>query len=556
MTERLPQNYIPTHYDLYLHVKNDEYPFEASVTITFRKNNDFEKFYLHIDQTIDIQKITQSNTSLDYTLDYPQLIINLAKTPEGDFSTNPITIEYKVTPNLKRMHGFFKCNDTYLTNFEPTGARQLFPCFDEPFIRSTFSIKLLIPTNLRALSNMPYETIIQHGEEHEIIFQETPPICTYLVCLCIGTFSKITAKTANGTNIEFYSTRGEVEKLNNYLNTAIYAVNWIESTFSVKYEMSHLQLVSVYGFGGGMENYGLITLSDCTDEYDSIYKELIVIHEVIHQWYGDIVSIKYWNSLWLNEGFAQFIEYLILNDYKANSNAFDMFANREARCCLKYFNSGILVPNENEVDFVHLFNSLVYSKGAFVLKMFYDLIGKNKFDLVCSNYLKSFKNKSVEVSDFLSVVKSSSNDDFNSFFEFWLNKSGFPVLIVNEIKNCDKNVGISIEQKCKNCVDFVQLKIPIIYGIKNEIKKDVLLINSSSCKFDLEFDWIIVNDQIGALCFVLYSIELIEILRKLNKDKKIDELNRLLIYKSITDGSTVVSVDSKMIEISKEFEVK
>ncbi|KAK8892603.1 Trf2p [Tritrichomonas musculus] len=133
-----------------------------------------------------------------------------------------------------------------------------------------------------------------------------------------------------------------------------------------------------------MENYGLITLMDLTeDDENSLFREIIVIHEIIHQWFGDLVSIKYWNSLWLNEGFAQFIEYLILNDYKENFNAFELFSQKEAVSCLKFFKSGNLVPNENEVDFVHLFNSLTYSKGAFVVKMFYDLVGRNGFLDVC-----------------------------------------------------------------------------------------------------------------------------------------------------------------------------
>ena len=273
-----------------------------------------------------------------------------------------------------------------------------------------------------------------------------------------------------------------------------------------------------------MENYGLITLSDCTEECDSIYKEMIVIHEIIHQWFGDIVSIKYWNSLWLNEGFAQFIEYVILNDYKNNSNAFQLFAEREARCCLKYFTSGILVPDENDVDFVHLFNSLVYSKGAFVLKMFVDLIGKNDFFKVCSNYLNEYKNKSVEVSDFVNIVNSTLSNDYSSFFDFWLKKSGFPVFVVTEIEEENKKVGFKIEYLNK-IEPFSQLKVPIRYESNGEIKTSDVLINDELVKVDLEYDWIIVNDEIGSLCFVLYSIGLINPLRKLKEEKKISELN-------------------------------
>ena len=239
---------------------------------------------------------------------------------------------------------------------------------------------------------MPIEKVTNKGDEKELVFFKTPSMCSYLICLYIGTFSSISGKTENGTFVEFFTTKGESELLRNYLNTALFAMNWMESKFGVKYELSHLQLASIYGFGGGMENYGLITLMDCTEENDSVFRELIVIHEIVHQWFGDLVSIKFWDSLWLNEGFAQFIEYLILNDYKPESKPFDIFVQKEAFNCLKFYKQGVLVPNENEIDFVRLFNSLIYSKGAFVVKMFYDLVGMNNFCAVCGNYLNTYKN--------------------------------------------------------------------------------------------------------------------------------------------------------------------
>lgn len=236
MSERLPRNYIPTHYDLYLHIlPKRQYPFDATATITFQENDYSDKIYLNIESNITIENVTKNDTKLNYTVDYPKLIIDNTERSESNFK---IKIEYKVTPNLKRMHGFFECNNVYLTNFEPTGARQLYPCFDDPIVRSTFSVKLLIPNFLSALSNMPIESIIEKVDEHEFQFQETPPICSYLLCVCIGTFSKISGKTKNGTIVEFYCNNKKEQKLLNYLNAALFTLNWIESTFSVKYELS------------------------------------------------------------------------------------------------------------------------------------------------------------------------------------------------------------------------------------------------------------------------------------------------------------------------------
>lgn len=108
---------------------------------------------------------------------------------------------------------FFQCNNGYLTNFEPVGARQLIHCFDEPFVRSTFSNKLLLQKNFSALSNKPIESDIEKEEEHEMIFQKTPPMCSYLLCICIGTFSKISDVSKSGTNVDFYCNNKQEKKI-------------------------------------------------------------------------------------------------------------------------------------------------------------------------------------------------------------------------------------------------------------------------------------------------------------------------------------------------------
>ena len=453
MEKRLPQNYIPTNYNLYIHVTENNYPFDAKVTITFQKNQIDDKIYLNIDPNIEIKKITQNNINLKYSVNYPKLIIKRSKNSLIDFDTYPITIEYKITPNEGYNQGFFICNGNYLTDFEPRGARKLLPCFDEPCIRSTFNVNLLIPSHLTALSNMPVESIKHINEEKEISFIQTPQMCTYLLCICIGSFQSIVGTTTSGTLVKFYTSSGREKLLYNYLDIAIYTLNWLETKFGVKYELPQLQLLSIYGYPGGMENYGLITLNDFTYSQRHLFNTTLVMHEITHQWFGNLVSIKYWDSLWLNEGFAEFIQYLILRDYKPDLDAIRLFAKNVAVSCLRYYDEGLIVPKESDINFVTLFHNLVYAKGAFVVKMFFDLVGEEFFYKICSNYLNVFKNKCVEVNDFISIVNSTLKKDYNSFFNPWLRNVGFPVLIVNEIEENENKIGLNITQSCRNkCV--------------------------------------------------------------------------------------------------------
>ena len=200
----------------------------------------------------------------------------------------------------------------------------------------------------------------------------------------------------------------------------------------------------------------------------------VIMHEFIHQWFGNLVSIKYWNSLWLKEGFVQFIQYLILNDFIPESNSFRIFGFNDGTKSFQYFDKRIIMPPESEVDFNNLFDSLIYSKGSYVMKIFYDLIGNENFIKICSNFLNTFKNKSIELSDFISIVNSTMKEDYTNFFNIWLKKVGFPVLTLREI---GENIGITIVQ-LKNADEVYKFKVPIVYSKNGEIKREEVIISN------------------------------------------------------------------------------
>lgn len=161
------------------------------------------------------------------------------------------------------------------------------------------------------------------------------------------------------------------------------------------------------------------------------------MHEVAHQWFGDLVSIKYWNSLWLNEGFARFIDYLIYIDFPNEDKKVDFFRRKMALSCLQYFENS--VEEMIVVSFDELFTFLVYNKGSFVLKMFSDKISMNQNFEVCLKWLIQFKNKATDIYEFVSFINNELGQDFRQFFDSWLRKSSFPVVMVKEIDHDEKN---------------------------------------------------------------------------------------------------------------------
>lgn len=553
MTDRLPQDYVPTNYDLFIHFIEGTKKFDANVTITFKKNKDSDSAYLNIDPHIHIKSITQNDTKLAYIVEYPNLIIFRSTQPSIDISSSPISIDYTVHPDEEEDCGFFVYEGCYFTDFEPNDAKTLLPCFDEPFAVATFSVRLRIPSELTSLTNMPIETIHSYEKENEIVYMKSPPMCTYLLCICVGLFSSIRGETKNGLPIEMYCLTGDEEKLRNYMNVAIFAIEWLEAKLEVKFELPHLQMIFHEAFESAMENYGLITFPDYTRGKYSNGKKLVIMHEIIHQWFGDLVSIKWWDSLWLNEGFANFIQYLILNDYDPKSEALEIFVDDEACDSLPYFKEGLISPPENEIDFENMFDSLIYSKGSFIVKMFYDIVGKDDFFKVCSNWIKQYKNKTVDISDFVSFVNSILNKDFNNFFTPWLKNVGFPALSVNQIvDDNNKKIGIEIIQ-VSNDFSIYQFKLPILYGKNGEVKKIEIFVEDFSFKVDVEFDWIIVNDNIQALCFVVYSKPLLNELVNLKYDGKLSENNSYLIRKSIQKRAIPDMIDDDMLNLTKIF---
>lgn len=552
MTERLSQDYIPTHYDLFLHIKENKKACKASVTITFKKNANSDSAYLNLGKNITIDSITQNNTPLKYIVEYPNLVISCQENSNIDLSTYPVTINYIVKPNLHKKTGFFNINHCYFTDFEPNLAKKLLPCFDDPIVRSTFSVKLRIPQNLTGLSNMPIQNVLEMGNEKEITFMKTPPICCYLLCICVGLFDFISGKTKNNLPVKYYAKEGNSQYFGELLNVAIFAIEWMESKMGVNFELPHLQLISHSCISCGMENYGLITLPNYKEHTKSKSCQLVVAHEIVHQWFGDLVSIKWWDSLWLNEGFAEFYQYLILYDMTHSEKIWVKLNDDELCDALSHFRSGVIVPPPDQIDFEDMFDALTYDKGCTVVKMFCDLVGKENFFIVCSKWLSEYKNKSVDLSDFVSLVNSTLNKDYSSFFNCWLKFVGFPALAVKEVVVNDKFVGIEINQVTYNgcCYEF---KLPIKYEINGEIKKLDILIDGNFKKVDVEFDWIVVNDNNQSLCFVVYSKVLFKKLVDVRKSGKLMENDIYLIGKSIRKGSIPELIDDEIVELAGEY---
>ena len=184
--------------------------------------------------------------------------------------------------------------------------------------------------------------------------------------------------------------------------------------------------------------------------------------------------------------------------------------------------------------------------------MFFDLVGEESFVKVCSNYLNTFKNKCADVKNFIEIVNSSLNNDFTPFFDPWLRNVGFPVLSVNEIMNGSQKVGLTIAQICQT-ESLYYFNVQILYEKNGVIQTKDIMIDDFLIQVDLDFDWVIVNNEVGSLCYVIYSINLLDDLQKPKMEGQISLANAMLIKNSVENSLVGDLVDEEIINTISSF---
>ena len=344
------------------------------------------------------------------------------------------------------------------TQFESTDARRMFPCWDEPVFRATFQLTVTVPDSQVAVSNTPIES--EHpvaGGGREVTFARTPPMASYLLVLCRGELEVLRGEV-DGVQLGIYTTEGKRDRARYALEAAQQIVHYYNGYFGVKYPLPKLDLIAVPGgFGGAMENWGGITFNEAALLYDPATSPestkqrvyAIIAHEVAHQWFGDLVTMAWWDNLWLNEGFASWMGTKATDHFNPDWQAWKR-ANAEketamARDALRTTHP-IQQPIRNEDEANDAFDSITYLKGQGFLRMLETYLGEDVFRDGLRRYMTLHAYGSATTADLWAALEQASGKPVRALAANWTEQPGFPVVTVTP-RAVDGRVQVDLRQE-------------------------------------------------------------------------------------------------------------
>lgn len=335
----------------------------------------------------------------------------------------------------------------FATQFESHHAREAFPCIDEPEAKAVFELTLGTREGVEVLGNTPATRRQTEDGRRETTFEPTPRMSTYLLAFVTGDLHKKSAKTKSGVEVNVWATTVQpTESLDFALDAATRSIEYFEDYFGIPYPLPKADHVALPDFSSGaMENWGLVTYRERvlldypgeTSQSTREYIALVVAHETSHQWFGNLVTMKWWDDLWLNESFANMMEYQCVDAMFPEWHVWNQFIASEGLSAFRrdatHGVQSVHVDVHHPDEISTLFDgSIVYAKGGRLLYMMKNYIGEAAFRRGLSEYFKQHAYGNTTGDDLWAALSQASGKDIGAFMTPWLTRSGFPVVHVTQ----------------------------------------------------------------------------------------------------------------------------
>ncbi|MBB1079246.1 M1 family metallopeptidase [Limosilactobacillus sp. STM2_1] len=449
--ERFYNTFQPDHYDVYLDIDRKNKTINGKTTIT--GNASVPNIAVN-QKGLHVTSVQSANQELDFTTDNEAEAIRITLPQTGN-TTFTITYDAKLTDSMMGIYpSYYEVNGEKKqiigTQFETTFARQAFPCVDEPEAKATFSLAIKFDEHPgeTIIANMPED----HVEDGVHYFEPTVRMSTYLVAFAFGELQSKITETKSGVKVGVFATKAhQAKELDFALDIAKRAIEFYEDFYQTPYPLPHSWQLALPDFSAGaMENWGLVTYREAyllldPDNTSLEMKQLVatvITHELAHQWFGDLVTMKWWDDLWLNESFANMMEYVAVDALQPDWHIWELFQTSEAPMALQRDATDgvqsvhVTVNNPAEID--ALFDgAIVYAKGARMLVMVRALLGDKALREGLKNYFAAHKYNNATGADLWTALGDASGLNIGEIMNSWLEQPGYPVVTAKVDENGD-----------------------------------------------------------------------------------------------------------------------
>jgi puromycin-sensitive aminopeptidase len=539
---RLPRVVVPERYDLTLTPDLEEFTFEGRESVAVRIREPVDEILLNaVELEVHSALLANAqgderlgNVSLDTDNERARIALDRTAQP-GDWT---LELTFSGILNAK-LAGFYR--STYrdadgrehviaATQFESTDARKAFPCWDEPDFKATFKVTLVIDKELTAISNAAVVDEQPLGEGKKAVhFAETMKMSTYLVAFIVGRFQATEPRMVGDKPLRVLCVPGKLHLTGFALEAGAFALAYFADYYGVPYPGDKLDMIAIPDFAAGaMENLGAVTYRETAllvDEKTASRAELervadVVAHELAHMWFGDLVTMKWWNGIWLNEAFATFMELLAVDAWKPEWERWISFgASRAAALLIDGLKSTrpVEFPVKAPDEAAGMFDILTYQKGAAVLRMLEQYLGPDIFRRGISRYLREHEYGNAETTDLWDAIESSSGQPTRRIMDSWIFQGGFPLVSVGRAGGGGLRLSQRQFRYLQDEVDqdprtsLRQVPVMIRAGSSAGVTRAKVLLGEAEQLIQLAPDirWVVVNEDGHGFYRVRYSSDLL-----------------------------------------------
>ncbi|ELP88281.1 aminopeptidase 2, putative [Entamoeba invadens IP1] len=529
MSQLLPTNFVPLHYEVFIKPYPSQRKFIGKTVLTLLCTTGTNVIVMNavnlnnicavLQEECDHLKITENPT-------YEQ--ITLTSNNKFNLGEHQVTIQYEGRLPDDELCGFYQSKYTFngkekvicCTQFCPSSARRVFPCLDEPNYKATFSIILEVPPTDDCFSNMPIKSVELTEQTKKVTFETTPKMSTYILAFVTGEFTSYTKVGKNGIQLGLHFARNHKNISRFALEVMDKCLSLYESQFKIRYPLTKCDWVALPDFEcGAMENWGIITSREtevCLKENASTQAKKrsasVVCHELAHMWFGDLVTMKWWDDIWLNEGFASYVGTLF--GVSTLFPEWRMEAANVVESLIPALESDgsinthpICIKVDKASDVQQVFDLISYNKGSALINMIVNYVGFDSFMNGVTAYLNKFLYQNATSDDMWDCVGNVCGIDLKEVVQEWTYASGFPMVSVR----LERGKLYLEQERCGVLSDQIW-QIPMILSYENKVVKYIFKDKKSVIEW--QYPYVIANAKSSGFYRVKYSDDLITLLEK------------------------------------------